>query len=351
MVNDQGLFYDGLALPYKEFLFKNKPAPPDGVLRLVEDVFETSSTVEQAQSLLRQYTLYGLQSGQLFFGDRFGHSMIIDGDNTLTNNGRFQVAANFRQVEYPKPPYPSERYNLAASMLTEANTYSVELFRDILNAVHQEGETPTLYSQVYDLKNRLIYLYQFHDFEHVVVLDINQELAKGPHSASIASLFPTNEEREAFAFQPLLQYQVNAKSRAFAGYDPRRFNDFLGNYRSESETSEQSVQVFVEDGNLYLQQDGMPALRLYPLGEDAFYHTHFYPGTETSIQFLRGTFGQVTGLDGVFQEDAFRIRQPYHLEKTDRSNLPYAWIVIAIGATGILAAGVLLILRKRHTTR
>jgi hypothetical protein len=348
MVNDQGLFYDGLALPYKAFRDTGKPAPPDGILRLIEDVFATSSTVEQVQELLGRYTLDGLQSGQLFFGDRFGHSLIIDGDTVLPKEGKFQVAANFRQVEYPAPPYPSDRFNRASAMLSDASAFSVGLFRDILDAVHLEGETPTQYSQVYDLQNGLIYLYHFHDFEHVVVIDIFAELAKGPHSAAISSLFPRNDEREKFAYQPLLQYQVNAESQADANYDLRKLGDFTGEYRNVAESGATVTRVSLDSNSLFLQEDGMPAMRLYPLGEDAFFHPNFYPGTETRLQFQRDLFGQVIGLDGVYQAAEFGIRQPYRLEKINVSPMRYAWIVVALGAAGILASGTMLILRKRR---
>ncbi len=348
MINDQGLFSDGLALPYKAFLNSGKPAPPDGILKLIEEVFTTSSTVEQVQDLLGRYTLDGLQTSQLFFGDRFGHSVIIDGDNVLPIDGKFQVAANFRQVEYPEPPYPSDRYNQASRMLAEASSYSVDLFRNILPAVHQEGETPTQYSQVYDLKNGVIYLYQFHDFEHVVVINIAEELAKGPHSASIASLFPKNDDRERFAFEPLLQYQVNADSQADESYDLSKLIDFTGEYRDPVATGGQVTRVSLNAGSLFIQKEGMPAARLYPLGEDAFLHPYFYHGTETRIQFHRDLFGQVIGLEGVFQIIEFGIRQPYQLEKIGVSKTQYGWIVIALGATAALAAGTLLILRKRR---
>ena len=348
MVNDQGLFSDGLSLPYKAFLDSGKPAPPDGLGHLFEEVIATSSTVEQAQQLLGRYSLDGLQTSQLFFGDRFGHSLIIDGDTVLPIEGKYQVAANFRQAEYPAPPYPSDRYNLAASMLGENASYSVDLFRQILDAVHQEGDFPTQYSQVYDLKNGLIYLYQFHDFEHVVVINIAEELAKGAHSAAIASLFPKNEDRERFAFQPLLQYQVNADSQADENYDPSRLADFTGEYRDPAQTGGQGTRVTLSDGSLYIQKEGMPAARLYPVGGDAFLHPYFYPRTETRIQFQRDLFGQVTGLDGVFQIVEFGIRQPYHLEKTGVSHIPYGWIVMVLGAVVILAFGGWFIWRKRR---
>jgi hypothetical protein len=329
-------------------LNSGKPAPPDGLVHLFEEVIATSSTVEQAQQLLGRYSLDGLQTSQLFFGDRFGHSLIIDGDTVLPIEGKYQVAANFRQAEYPAPPYPSDRYNLAASMLAENASYSVDLFRQILDAVHQEGDFPTQYSQVYDLKNGLIYLYQFHDFEHVVVINIAEELAKGPHSAAIASLFPKNEDRERFAFQPLLQYQVNADSQADENYDPSRLADFTGEYRDPAQTGGQGTRVTLSDGSLYIQKEGMPAARLYPVGGDAFLHPYFYPRTETRIQFQRDLFGQVTGLDGVFQIVEFGIRQPYHLEKTGVSHIPYGWIVMVLGAVVILAFGGWFIWRKRR---
>jgi hypothetical protein len=82
--------------------------------------------------------------------------------------------------ENPNPPYPCWRYTTALDKLSKADTYSVELFRDIVKATHQElPYFPTLYSNIYDLKKGLIYVYLYHDFENVVVFDIAAELAKG----------------------------------------------------------------------------------------------------------------------------------------------------------------------------
>ena len=125
------------------------------------------------------------------FGDRSGRSIIIDGDTIIRKEGKFQVATNFRLADYASAPPSVDRFDTATRMLSGADRFSVDLFRRVLDATHQEGPAPTQYSQVYDLKNNLIYLYHFHDFDRPVVLDIAQELAKGPHSAQIASLFPS----------------------------------------------------------------------------------------------------------------------------------------------------------------
>jgi tetratricopeptide (TPR) repeat protein len=53
-----------------------------------------------------------------------------------------------------------------------------------------EGATPTQYSTVFDLKNRQVHLYHFHNFEQVVTIDISAELLEGWHAVDLASLFP-----------------------------------------------------------------------------------------------------------------------------------------------------------------
>ena len=76
---------------------------------------------------------------------------------------------------------------------------SVDLFRRILAATHQEGPFPTQYSNVYDLRSRTMYMYFFHDYDHVVTVSLDDELKKGPHVLEIPKLFPANAAAEAFA--------------------------------------------------------------------------------------------------------------------------------------------------------
>jgi hypothetical protein len=77
-------------------------------------------------------------------------------------------------------------------MLTDADEVSVDLCKRVLAATHQEGANPTLYSNVYDLKRRIVYLYHFHNFQNEVVIDLKKELAKGAHKLDLPGLFPKN---------------------------------------------------------------------------------------------------------------------------------------------------------------
>ena len=66
---------------------------------------------------------------------------------------------------------------------------SVDHFREILDAVHQEGPYQTQYSFIADLKTRTIHLYQYHDFDNAVVFNLDQELDKGRRVYRIKDLF------------------------------------------------------------------------------------------------------------------------------------------------------------------
>jgi hypothetical protein len=53
-------------------------------------------------------------------------------------------------------------------------------------------------STVYDLKQKVIYLYHFHDFENVVEIHVAEELAKGERVVEMPSLFPAKPAFERF---------------------------------------------------------------------------------------------------------------------------------------------------------
>lgn len=56
--------------------------------------------------------------------------------------------------------------------------------------MHEEGLfNKTLYSNIFDLKNRVIYLNHWHQFDEVVVLNVEEELTKARYNIRIKDLF------------------------------------------------------------------------------------------------------------------------------------------------------------------
>jgi hypothetical protein len=305
-VNEKGLFYDGAALSYKALSRPNDKPVYDGVIprgNLFDKIMSESATVSEALMILDSYSRYGMDTYQLLIGDAGGDAVIVDGDTILRKQGPFQLATNFRLSENPGPPYPLGRYSTALDRLSKADSFSVELFRDILNATHQEPPNPTLYSNVYDLKKGLIYLYYHHDFENVVVIDVAEEVAKGFHFYPLSSLFPANTEAEGLQARLKSAYETQA-ARRVTPTGPGQYSGYAGEYRV-GQTGE-PVSVYVEAERLYVRQNSSLPIELSSEAEGQFFHV-FRDGSETKIDFERDTQGAVIGATGMLYGEEFQL--------------------------------------------
>jgi hypothetical protein len=54
----------------------------------------------------------------------------------------------------------------------------------------------TQYSNIYDLTNRLVYVYYFHDFDNEIIINLSDELKKGRHYFELPSLFGKDTKYE-----------------------------------------------------------------------------------------------------------------------------------------------------------
>ncbi len=134
---------------------------------------------------------------QMFVVVKTGDAAIIEGDQIIRKRGSYQVVTNFHQSKVKENRRPCEwykpsctKYKMAETMLTEHSTASVAHFRDILEATHRNTlGARTLYSNIYDLKKGLVYLYYMHNFDKEVIIDLTEELKKGCHYYELPSLF------------------------------------------------------------------------------------------------------------------------------------------------------------------
>jgi len=194
-MNDQGLFFDALITEPMEIINSiNKPI-------FKGDLFDTflaeCATVKEVLNLIDNYNLEFMSEYQLFFADKTGDSVIIEGDHTIRKTGSYQIASNFLHSQVKENRYPCEwykggcvRFQTAEMMLKDLRIISVEHFRNILEATHQNTlGTRTLYSNIYDLKRGLIYLYYLHNYDNEVIINLNEELKKSSHYYEIPSLF------------------------------------------------------------------------------------------------------------------------------------------------------------------
>jgi len=312
-LNDQGLFFDILYVPYQALdPTTQRPDFPGGPLAMLDEVMAKSATVDEALAFFEHYSRPGLETGQFFFGDKAGNSAIVEENAVVRKKGPYQIATNFRLSENPDPPYFDGRYNAADERLSQAGSYSVELFRQILDATHQDHSVQTVYSQVYDLKQGLIYLYLFHDYKNGIVLNLADELANGPHMVSVVSLFPKNQGYDQWAFQQTDQAKLFYAYKIDAEVKPGRL---VGKYRVPGDPSAALFRIYLEKGQMYLQKPNELPLELYSDSASSAFH-RYYNNTELKLAFQRNLLGQVTGAQAklVYNED--EILNNFTLNKT-----------------------------------
>jgi len=347
-LNDQGVFFDALALPYKATpLTSARPAFPGGELVLLEEILSKSATAEDAVEIASQWNRAGSEFSQLFYGDRTGNSVIIDGDTVVRIDGNVQLATNFRITDTPGPPYADERYETLRGLLEGAPRYDVELFRRAMDATHQEGDFPTLYSQVYELDSNTIHLFQFHEFDDEVVLQLDEELARGPRNLAISSLFPVNAERDKWAADRLAQCRASYEARIATGVDAASLEWMCGEYALGSAPLAGTAKVYLEDEHLYMRVNNQVAVELFPTASDTVFH-QYVSGLDVTLTFQRDERGDATGAKGRMSFDPYGLAVPYDLARQEQARPP-VWPTVAVvaGCIAILALGASVFLRRR----
>ena len=293
-MNEAGLFFDGFAATGKK-VKKSKGKPRfDG--NITDYVMANCKTVAEVVAVFEKYDLSFLTHAMLMFGDQFGDSVIIEGDEFLRIKGDHQVVTNFYQSLTPLEKCNCDRYKSAIKALGRGEPISVKTCRDLLAKTQQNGRAPTQYSNVYDLKKGLVYLYHFQNFEEVVCINLREELEKGPHEIDLPTLFSKNERFEAFKSkraQDLLE-QTNAKKAR--DIDPSTFAEFVGSYAFDvGQKQKVNVRILVEDNRIFVESetDGKRE-EIHPEAKDRFFQIGD-DGLQTFV-FRRNGDEQITGV-------------------------------------------------------
>jgi hypothetical protein len=276
-MNEKGLAFDGFATG-RTPLRKQEGKEVFGG-QLLDEVMATCATVEDVVEMLAHYDLSMLEHAMLMYSDKSGDSVIIEGDEFLRKEGSFQVVTNFYQSRQENDHARCPRFNVAVGKLEAAKEVSIARCRRVLAATAQEGAAPTQYSNVFDLKKGLIYLYHFHNFQEVVVFDLRMELKKGEHVLEIADLFP-----ETFAYRSYLERRERDRAEELARrrgkpVDPRVLDEYVGRYAIEIPGVSEIVLTIRRDGKkLFACAKGGAIARqeqeveLIPESEASFFH-------------------------------------------------------------------------------
>ncbi len=184
--NSKGLFCTIVDCPH----WQVKTDPDKVVLfgNLIEQIMKTCATVDDVRTLWNTNNLYDLHYAQIMVVDKSGKALIIEGDTTVEPVDGFLVMTNFYQSNPELGTDGQDRFELARQFRSE-NSISFDNFRQLLSIAHREIDASTAYSYLSNLKKGSITIYNFHDYETAVILNISQELSKGTRSLAIQELF------------------------------------------------------------------------------------------------------------------------------------------------------------------
>jgi hypothetical protein len=194
-MNDQGLFFDFFAT--KPLVVRDSTDRPRFPGPMTDHMAATCATVEDVLVMFGKYNLEFMANFQMFIVDKSGDAAILEGDQVVRKRGAYQIVTNFYHSRVKENSRPCEwyrpscaQYKTVEAMLGQNSTASVQHFRDTLKATHRNTiYARTLYSNIYDLKKGLVYLYYLHDFDNQVVIDLQAELKKGRHYQKLPDLF------------------------------------------------------------------------------------------------------------------------------------------------------------------
>jgi hypothetical protein len=193
-MNEHGLFMDMNAVNPTGWQSDSDKPTFNG--DLVEKILANFATVQEVVEFFQQHNVPDLNILKVPIADAKGNSVVVEwgqgAQHFIFKKGDYQISTNFIQSDYKNSDeYPCQRYQIADQILKNAESASVDVIRSVLSATHFDICSPTLYSNICNLKQKQLYLYFFHNFEETVVFDLDKELKKGNASYPIPSLFPT----------------------------------------------------------------------------------------------------------------------------------------------------------------
>jgi hypothetical protein len=289
-MNEKGLVFDYFATaPRKVEKSCNKPKFGGN---LMDEVMSQCATVDEALRLLDKHNLEYMERFMTFIADDQGHSAIIEGDEVIRKSGEYQIITNFYQSDVNDGNAVCPRYAIANAILKDANEVSVDLCKRVLAATQAEGQGATLYSNVYDVKQRVVYLYHFHNFQNEVKIDLAQELQKGKRQLDLPALFPRTFAAELFQNAKAEELQAR-KAQYTHKVSPEILETYVGRYQLPLDEAEPVVITITrENDKLFTQMSGAPS-ELCAVSDSEFVYVSLSAGA--NLKFVKDSNGKTTG--------------------------------------------------------
>lgn len=169
-MNEQGLFFDAAQTPFQEIEFDSEKRKPS--FYIWQEILDRFTTVQDAIRFLKQYSLPELSETNIVLADATGDAAIIGVHNHKLDirhiAGKYLMQSNFNAWHPELSAEPvCPRYHAAEQFLSLSPPSNFETIRTILKQTHQDSLT--VYSNIYDLKNKSIHTFSQRNFDDAIV--------------------------------------------------------------------------------------------------------------------------------------------------------------------------------------
>ncbi len=211
-MNEAGLAFDGFGMkqrtPRHSFVGKSQFDSSH-----IVEVMQTCKNVYEVKKKFSNYDLSPLNGSMLMFVDKEGNYLIAEQDTLTIGNNATYALSNCSPTCINDTTRGAVAVCAKGRQALEGNFQSsVDYCTMVMDTMHQDwkdGSGGTLYTQVYDLNERTINLYFYHDYKHCVKFDLKKVFQKRDTVISIPSLFPENNEgQKQYAYSNYAQTRI-----------------------------------------------------------------------------------------------------------------------------------------------
>lgn len=186
-MNEEGLFFDGNAVPISVYKnFNKKKDFPGGINQMIFSILGNCKTVQEVFNVFKIYRLQGLEGSQLHFADKYGNFGIIVADSMWLTKANYLISTNYNLCHPNKDSIECWRYPIVERMLN-TREIGLETFRDICDSTSQKKWTN--YSNVQNLSTGDFWLYYAMNYSRPYKTNIKELLKKGNNSFYMYELF------------------------------------------------------------------------------------------------------------------------------------------------------------------
>lgn len=169
----------------------------------LKDIMHHCKTVDEAKVYIDEFNHSSLSQDVFLYVDKTGRYLVVEPYSTTLGDNSKYVLANFCPSTISDlSTIKQARYVNGSAFLKNKIDSTLSFctaLSDTMHVCRRKLGDGTLLTSILNLNEGIIYLYFYHDYKHVIKLNLKEEFAMGNHFFEIPPLFPPNSEFKKLA--------------------------------------------------------------------------------------------------------------------------------------------------------